>query len=230
MRSEVIAYTQVARPFLVSEIALRLLTHESPLWNSDEGWLARLGWSLPFWAFAWPGGQVLARYLIDHPGVIRGQRVLDFGCGGAIEAIAAMQCGAHSVLANDTDPRALVAARLNAELNEVTLQTTADDLRGQLDDRFDVVLAGDMIYEEALAASVLPWLEALAGRGVSVLVGDAGRMALPEGSEALAEYDAPFDGDVRGTTLWRCRVARLRSPRSVCLASVGVCGQTRFLP
>lgn len=211
MRAEVIAYTQVARPYLVPEIALRLITHESALWNSDEGWLARLGWSLPFWAFAWPGGQVLARYLIDHPSAVRGQRVLDFGCGGAIEAIAAMQAGAKSVLANDIDPRALVAAALNAELNEVSLQTTAEDLRGQVDDRFDVVLAGDMIYEEALAATVMPWLEVLACRGVSVLVGDAGRLPLPESYEVLAEYDAPFDGDLRGTTLWRCRVARYRS-------------------
>lgn len=214
MRADVIAYTQVARPSLVPEISLRLITHESALWSSDEGWLARLGWSLPFWAFAWPGGQVLARYLIDHPSVVRGQRVLDFGCGGAIEAIAAMQCGAQSVMANDIDPRALVAAALNAELNHVALQTTAEDLRGQVDDRFDVVLAGDMIYEEALTATVLPWLEVLARRGVSVLVGDAGRIALPDCYEVLAEYDAPFDGDLRGTTRWRCRVARYRQPES----------------
>ena len=204
MRDDVIAYTQIARPFLVPEIALRLITHQSALWNSDEGWLARLGWSLPFWAFAWPGGQVLARYLLDHPEVVRDQRVLDFGCGAGLEAIAALQCGARSVLATDIDPLALVAAGLNAELNQVTLQTSGADLRGLVDDRFDVILAGDMIYDESLAATVMPWLEELAGRGVSVLVGDAGRMPLPETYQVLAEYDAPFDGDVRG--LVRCNV------------------------
>lgn len=209
MQRDVLAYTQVARPYLVPEIALRLMTHESALWNSDEAWLARLGWSLPYWAFAWPGGQVLARYLLDHREVTAKKRVLDFGCGCAIEAIAAMKCGAANVLATDVDARALVAASLNAELNSVSIETSVDDVLGQLDGGHEVILAGDMIYEATLAAAVLPWLQSLAKRGALVLIGDAGRLALPAGVEVLAEYDAPFDGDVRGTTLWRCRVARV---------------------
>lgn len=209
MQRDVLAYTQIARPYLVPEIQLRLMTHESALWSSDEAWLARLGWSLPYWAFAWPGGQVLARYLLDHPGCVEGQRVLDFGCGGAIEAIAALKSGAKSVLATDLDARALVAASLNADLNEVSLGVTIDDWLGRLDGDHQVILAGDMLYEATMAAAVMPWLQALAERGAQVLVGDAGRIPLPGGFEVLAEYRAPFDGDTRGTTLWRCRVARL---------------------
>jgi predicted nicotinamide N-methyase len=212
VQADVIAYTQIARPYLVPEIALRLLTHDSALWNSDEGWLARLGWSAPFWAFAWPGGQVLARYVLDHPETVSGKRVLDFGCGGAVEGIAAMRSGASSVVANDIDPRALVAVALNAQLNGVSVQLSADDLRGRVDGAFDVLLAGDMLYEEQLATSVIPWLQALACAGVWVLVGDAGRLPLPTAFEVLAEYDAPHDGDIRGTTLWRCRVAQLKRP------------------
>ena len=209
MKRDVVAYTQIARPYLVPEIQLRLMTHQSALWNSDEAWLARLGWSLPYWAFAWPGGQVLARYLLDNPRWVAGQRVLDFGCGGALEAIAAMKSGAASVLATDLDARALVAASLNAELNQVCLEVTSDDWLGRLDGDHQVILAGDMLYEATMAAAVLPWLQARAEQGTQVLVGDAGRVPLPDGFEVLAEYQAPFDGDTRGTTLWRCRVARL---------------------
>ena len=180
------------------------------MWNSDEGWLARLGWSLPYWAFAWPGGQVLGRYLLDHPESVRGKRVLDFGCGGGSEAIAALMCGASTVMANDLDARALVAVQLNAELNGVTLETTADNQLGLLECDHDVILAGDMLYDAAMSLEVQAWLQRCADGGALVLVGDAGRVPLAADFEVLAEYDAPFDGDLRGTTLWRCRVSRLR--------------------
>ncbi|HEY3450216.1 MAG TPA: 50S ribosomal protein L11 methyltransferase [Myxococcales bacterium] len=197
-RSLVLAHTVVARPPLVPELSLRLVTEACPLWRATEADLEKLGLPEPFWAFAWPGGQALARHVIDHPELARARRVLDFGSGCAVEAIAAARAGAACVLAADIDPLACEAASLNAALNGVALETTCRDLVG-LDEGWDLVLVGDMFYEAALAERLADWLSRLAARGATVLVGDPNRGFFDAArAERLAEYDAPADVDVAG--------------------------------
>lgn len=201
-----LADTRPASPTLVPEVTLHLLTPDSPHWHASDP--QALGW--PYWAVAWPGGQALARYVLDHPETVRGRRVLDFGSGGAVEGLAAAKAGAASVLCADIDPRAADAARANAALNGVTLDTTIDDLIGTPRGAWDVVLAGDVCFEPAFAARVLAWLRALAAEGCLVLLGDPSRVALAtEALEDLAAYDAPHDGDLRALTRWTTRVARV---------------------
>jgi len=189
----------VARPPLVPELQLRLVTEACPLWRATEADLARLGLAEPYWAFAWPGGQALARHLLDHPELCRGRRALDFGSGCAVQALAAAKAGAAGVLAADVDPLAGEAAAINAELNGVSgLETTTRDLIGA-DEGWDLVLAGDLFYEAALARRVSGWLARLAARGATVLVGDPGRGFFDASrAERLAGYDAPADVDVDG--------------------------------
>lgn len=194
----ILAETVVARPPLVRELSLMLVTEQCALWRSTEEDLTRLGISEPFWAFAWPGGQALARHLLDHPELAKGRTALDFGSGCAIEAIAALKAGAASALAADIDPWAAEAASLNAALNRVTLATTTRDLIG-VDEGWELVLAGDVFYEAALAARVADWLGRLAQRGAMVLVGDPDRGFFDASrAERVAEYDAPADVDVEG--------------------------------
>jgi len=188
----------VARPPLVPELSLHLVTEACPLWRASEADLAALGLPEPHWAFAWPGGQALARHLLDHPELARGRRVLDFGAGSAVEAIAALKAGAADALAADLDPWACEAACANGDLNGVALATTAADLVG-LDEGWGLVLAGDMFYEAALAARIADWLGRLAAHGALVLVGDPHRGFFDRSrAEEIAEYDAPADVDVDG--------------------------------
>ena len=206
----ILAHTVVARPALVPELELRLVTEACPLWRARVEDLARLGVEDPFWAFAWAGGQALARHLLDEPELVAGRTVLDFGSGCAVEAIAALRAGAASALAADVDRLACAAARLNAELNGVRLTTIERDLVG-CDEGWQVVLAGDVFFEAPLAARVGTWLGALARRGALVLVGDPGRGFFDAaGAERLAEHLAPADVDVdgrlrRATAVWRVR-------------------------
>ena len=199
------AELQVFAPFLCPELRLWLLPPEARSWHASDP----LALGMPYWAFAWPGGQVLARYVLDHPALVKRKRVLDFGSGCALEGLAAAKCGA-SVLCADIDPRAGVLALRNAALNGVTLEVTTDDLIGS-DLEADVILAGDVCYEPELAARLLPWLRAQARRGVQVLIGDPLRVpeAL-EDTERLATCEASFDGDPRGLTLWPTHVLAFR--------------------
>ncbi len=209
-RALVLEHTVEAAPYLVPELQLRLLPPTSPLWSSPESVAAASGLVAAYWAFAWPGGQALARHLLDHPELVRGLRVLDFGAGGAVEGVAAMKAGAASCLCADIDPLAAEAAQLNAAMNGVTLSITTDDVIGR-DGPWDVVLAGDACYERALADRVFPWFDRLSARGAVVLLGDPGRLPLPEDRlQRLADYAAPHDGDPRGTTLWATVVSRWR--------------------
>lgn len=194
---------RVTAPFLVPELKLWLLPPDAPSWHAVEP--ESLG--MPYWAFAWPGGQVLARYVLDHPEVVRGKRVLDFASGCAVEGIAAAVAGAREVVCADIDPLCEALAMQNAQLNGVRVETTSDDLIGTLLE-FDVVLAGDALYSAELAARVLPWLRA--SRAL-VLLGDPLRVpGVLDGVERLATYDASFDGDPRGLTTWPTHVLRLR--------------------
>ena len=177
--------TAISAPPLVPEIRLHLATEITPIWQATEESLARSALPPPFWAFAWAGGQALARYLLDHPERVAGRFVLDFGAGSGLVAIAAAKAGAAFVLAAEIDHFAAAAIAANAALNEVAVDVTTDDVVDTADPRWTIVTAGDVCYERAMADRVLRWLRVLAGRGSIVLLGDPGRAYLP--SEGLRE-------------------------------------------
>lgn len=202
------ANTALSRPPHVPEIALYLADEAHDLWHRTEEELEAIGLPPPYWAFAWAGGQGLARYLLDQPDAIAGRRVLDFATGSGLVAIAAGMAGAASVAACDTDPFAKAACRLNMAANGVAFDFTAEDLVGDIPD-CDVLLAGDVFYDRALAERLTPWFGELAARGVTVLIGDPGRSYLPGAAlEQLAVYSVPVtraleDAEVKRTTVWR---------------------------
>mgnify|MGYP002725643259 CR=1 FL=1 len=196
----------VARPPLCPEIALRLITATTPLFRGNEAAAEAAGLPWPFWGFAWPGGQALARYVLDHPCLFRGNRVLDFGAGCGIAGIAAAMAGAREVLASDVDPTAAAAIEINARANGRQIEVTTRDLIGEQGD-WDVVLVGDMFYDDELAHACVPWLEELARRGARILLGDPGRGFLDaDRLEPLERYDAPADNDADGTRRVRTTV------------------------
>jgi predicted nicotinamide N-methyase len=202
------ANTTLLAPPHVPEITLHLADEAHDLWLKTEEELGVAGLPPPFWAFAWAGGQGLARHILDNRDRVAGRRVLDFATGSGIVAIAARMAGAATVLASDTDPWAMTAARLNARLNDVELHLTDDDLVDTAPD-VDLLLAGDVFYDKAMVGRLLPWFAALAERGTTILVGDPGRSYLPKsGLEKLAEYEVPVlraleDSEVKHTTVWR---------------------------
>jgi predicted nicotinamide N-methyase len=202
------ANSAVLAPPLVPEIRLHLAHEALPLWEKTEEELGEIGLPPPFWAFAWAGGQALARYLLDNPGMVAGLDVLDFAAGSGLVGIAALKAGAGSVAASEVDAFAIAAMQLNAALNGVALEARDDDLIGH-DESWDVVLVGDAFYEKPLADRLLPWLGALARRGATVLVGDPGRTYLPRtGLEKLAAYEVPVtraleDAEIKRTGVWR---------------------------
>jgi predicted nicotinamide N-methyase len=202
------ANTALIAPPLVPEIRLHLATEVVPLWRKTEEELQEQGIPPPYWAFAWAGGQALARHVLDHPDTIREGAVLDFGSGSGLIAIAAMKAGAASVLAADIDTFAAAAVALNADANDVAIDTTTDDVVGT-DRPWDVILCGDMCYERPLAERLLDWLRERAVNGTLVLLGDPGRTYFPKsGVEKLATYHVQTtrdleDRDIRETSVYR---------------------------
>ncbi|MBJ6124063.1 class I SAM-dependent methyltransferase [Microvirga splendida] len=194
------------------EIALHVADEATELWQKTEEELGEIGLPPPFWAFAWAGGQALARYILDHPDTVRGRRVLDFASGSGLVAIAAMKAGAAAVTACDIDPFAIAAIGVNAQANGVALTPLQAYIVGQ-DGGWDTVLAGDICYEHDLAARVTEWLLALSSRGSTVLIGDPGRSYLPmDRLENLAVYEVPVtrtleDSDIKKSSVWRFRQA-----------------------
>jgi predicted nicotinamide N-methyase len=194
---------------LVPEIRLHLAHEAVPIWQKTEEELGEIGLPPPFWAFAWAGGQALARYVLDHPETVRGRHVLDLASGSGLVAIAAKQAGAAHVLAADIDGFALAAIDLNAAANGVKMSITGADLLAAPPPAFDTILVGDLFYERDLAANVLAWLEAAQGRGSLVLIGDPGRSYLPKHRLAsIAEYSVPHtreleDAETKRSAVWR---------------------------
>lgn len=190
------------------EITLHLADEATELWQKTEDELGEIGLPPPFWAFAWAGGQALARYLLDHPALIVGRSVLDFASGSGLVAIAAAKAGAAKVEACDIDDFAVAAMQLNAQANGVDLQIRSDDLIGR-DEGWQVVLAGDVSYERDMAQSVTDWLYGLSRRGALVLIGDPGRAYLDrQRLEAVAEYQVPVtrtleDCEIKRSQVWR---------------------------
>jgi predicted nicotinamide N-methyase len=202
------ANTVLRAPPHVPEILLHLADEAHDLWHRTEEELQEMGLQPPYWAFAWAGGQGLARYVLDHPETVAGRRVLDFATGSGLVAIAAAKAGAADVLAADIDRFCRGAVMLNAAANGVTVPFTDADLTGAEGD-WDVVLAGDVFYDRAMTASLLGWFDGMASAGALVLVGDPGRSYLPRDRLTfLAEYQVPVtraleDAEVKRTTVWR---------------------------
>jgi predicted nicotinamide N-methyase len=190
------------------EIRLHLADEATALWEKTEEELGELGLPPPFWAFAWAGGQALARYVMDNPGLVAGKRVLDFASGSGLVAIAAARAGASEVEASEIDVFAIDAIALNAAANDVAIATRHGDIIG-MDEGWDVVFAGDVSYERDMARAVSDWLETLAQRGALVLIGDPGRSYLArEKLEPIAEYRVPVtraleDSEIKKTQVWR---------------------------
>lgn len=194
---------------LVPEIRLHLAEESLPIWRKTEEELGQINVPPPYWAFAWAGGQALARYLLDHAGLVAGRRALDLGAGSGIAGIAAMRAGAAHVLAADIDALALAAVSLNARANDVAIETTGADLLAAAPPDVAVVLVGDLFYERPLAERVLPFLEAARLRGAEVIVGDPRRNYFPTGRfTQVAEYSVPVtreleDDLIKRTAVWR---------------------------
>ena len=170
----------------VPEIRLHLATEITPIWQATETWLAEQGLEPPFWAFAWPGGQALARHVLDDPALVAGKRVLDFAAGGGIAAIACARAGAVQVEASEIDPLALAAIELNAAANGVTIQPVGDIVGSAC--RWDLILCGDVCYEAPMTRHIMPWLTEMA-RSAEVWIADPGRAYLPTlGLRAVARY------------------------------------------
>ena len=203
------ANTAISSPPLVPEIRLHLANEITPLWQATEATLARDQLPPPYWAFAWAGGQALARHVLDHPELVRGKRVLDFGAGSGLLALAAARAGASAVTAAEIDPFAAAAIALNAALNRLALRVETADVIGAVAVPWQVVLVGDMCYERPLAERLTQWLRRLAADRTLVLLGDPGRNYLPrEGLTALARYAVPTPLDLedrvtRQGVVWR---------------------------
>jgi predicted nicotinamide N-methyase len=204
------ANTRVLAPAHAPELKLHLADDAVSLWELTEEQLGALGLPPPFWAFAWAGGQALARYILDHGDLVRGKRVLDVASGSGLVAIAAMRAGAASALAADIDAFAAHAALLNAALNSVRVESSSADPVGRATDA-DVILVGDLFYDRDLAPRVLAWLSDLRDQGKTVLIGDPGRTYLPrEKLVEVAAYDiavtrALEDAELKRAAVWRLR-------------------------
>lgn len=183
-------YTKISRQHLTPEMPLHLITQDCPAWTEPVDINLPHPLGEPYWAFYWPGGQALCRYILDYPSVVCGKRVLDFGAGSGCCSIAALRSGARSALANDIDPMAVASSLVNANLNGVSLDVCTEDRVGSDCDAFDVVLVGDMLYDSHLSLSITAWLNRLRRRGKTVLVGDPGRGAVDSSRWLrLAKYE-----------------------------------------
>ncbi len=203
--------TALETPAMVPEFKLWLATEYVPIWLATETWLEEQNVDPPYWAFCWPGGQAIARFLLDNPARVRGKAVIDFAAGSGVSSMAAARAGAASVIANDIDLLSLIAARLNAEANGLIVATSADDWLAGADamPEADVVIAGDVCYEKEMSVRALAWLRGHANAGRLVLLGDPGRNYFSaQGLEELARYEIPTslqleNRGMRETVVWR---------------------------
>ncbi|MDO8911635.1 MAG: methyltransferase [Phenylobacterium sp.] len=207
-RAFILENTRLQTPPHTPELVLHLADEITPIWKMTEEALAEIGLPPPFWAFAWAGGQALARYILDHPEVVAGKRVVDFASGSGIVGIAAMRAGAAYVLAADIDGFCGAALSLNAQVNGVSVDFTDANLLDSPAPPADVILAGDICYEKPMADAVMAWLAAARARGTTVLIGDPGRSYFPRsGLTKLAEYQVATtreleDQEVKKTSVW----------------------------
>ena len=205
------ANTALEAPAMVPEFRLWLASEYVPIWQATEAWLEQQNVDPPYWAFCWPGGQAIARHLLDNPALVRGKNVVDFAAGSAVSAMAAAKAGAASVIANDIDALSLVAAKLNAGENGLAVGTSQDDwlAGGDGQPETDVVIAGDVCYEREMSARALAWLRSHANLGRLVLLGDPGRNYFSaQGLRERARYEIPTslqleNRGMRETVVWQ---------------------------
>ena len=207
-RAFILENTRLQSPPHTPELNLRLADEITPIWQMTEEALAEIGLPPPFWAFAWAGGQALARYVLDHPELVRSRQVIDFASGSGIVGIAAMKAGAAHVLCADIDGFCQAALSLNQAANDVVCDFTDADLLEAPAPASDVILAGDICYEKPMTDRVMAWLQAARAQGATVLIGDPGRSYFPKsGLEKLAEYQVETtreleDFAVKRTSVW----------------------------
>lgn len=203
--------TALEAPVMVPEFRMWLASEYVPIWQATEAWLEEQNVDPPYWAFCWPGGQAIARFVLDNPALVAGKRVIDFAAGSGISSMAAARAGAASVVANDIDLLSLVAARLNAAVNGLDVATSSEDwLAGESGTPdADVVIAGDVCYEREMSVRALAWLRSHAAKGRLVLLGDPGRNYFTaQGLEEQARYEIPTslqleNRGMRETVVWR---------------------------
>lgn len=202
------ANTRLLPPPLVPEIPLHLAEESLPIWHKTEEELGEINVAPPYWAFAWAGGQALARYVLDNPALVTGKTVLDLGSGSGLSALAAARAGAAAVTAADIDPVALAAIGLNAAANGLTVAVTSEDVLAASPCMHDVILVGDLFYERELARIVAVYIEAAAAGGALVLIGDPRRNYFPRDRYVkVAEYRVPVtreleDAEIKHTAVW----------------------------
>jgi predicted nicotinamide N-methyase len=207
------AHTRLGVAPHVPEIRLHLAEDAFDLWERVEAQVGRSGLAPPFWAFAWAGGQALARYVLDNPGLVDGKHVFDLASGCGVVAVAAAKAGAARVTANEIDQFAIDAIVLNAEANEVEVGTVLGDVLDDDADGADVVLAGDIFYDKAMTVRVMPFIRRALARGATVLVGDPGRTHLPrELFDEVIRYQVPVpkaleDAEIKSTVVWRPKIS-----------------------
>lgn len=199
-------HTRLQQPSLVPEVTLHVAADVVALWEAIEEECGVAPTEPPFWAAAWPGGQALARYVLDVPRTVAGRSVLDLGSGSGLVAVAAALAGADGVVASEIDPFGHAAIAVNAEVNGVPPISVVGDVLGEPPPDVDVVLAGDVCYDREMSERVLPWLEAARERGAEVYLGDPGRPYVPVGRlQSVATFDVPdTEGpQFRCTTVWK---------------------------
>jgi predicted nicotinamide N-methyase len=202
-------HTELLAPPLVPEIKLHLAHEAIPIWQKTEEQLGELGLPPPFWAFAWAGGQALARHVLNNPEIVQNKSVLDLASGSGLVAIAAIKAGARCVLAADIDEFSQAAIKLNSEINQCVVSSTSTDLLSSPAGNFDVILVGDMFYEKSLAERCLAFLQS---SNAHVLIGDPGRSYLPKDQlKKLATYSVPVsrdleDAEIKQTSVWALKL------------------------
>ena len=207
----ILANTRLLAPPLVPEIRLHLAEESLPIWRKTEEELGEMGLPPPYWAFAWAGGQALARYVLDHPAEFEGKTVLDIGAGSGLAAIAAARVGARQVAAADIDALAVAAISLNAAANSVTITATTDDWLSLDAPQGEILLVGDLFYERPLAERVMAFVRQCAGAGCRVLVGDPRRSYFPtDAFTAIAHYEVPVTRELEDAEIKRAAVWQLR--------------------
>ena len=198
-------HTELLSVPLVPEVKLHLAHEAIPIWQKTEEELGEMGLPPPFWAFAWAGGQALARYILDNANIVAGKTVLDLASGSGLVGIAAMKAGAASVLAGDIDEFSLAAIALNAGTNGCDITSTGEDLLNGAPQDFDVILVGDLFYEKETAARCIAFLEK---SHAEILIGDPARSYLPkERLMCVAQYAVPVsreleDSEIKETFVW----------------------------
>ena len=209
-RTLILEHTHIGHVPMVPELRLYLADRLVPLWEASE-WRAASAQEPPFWAFAWPGSQVLARWVLDHPELVRSKRVLDFGAGGGLAALAAARAGAADVVASDVDAVAAVVQQMNAALNELEVRSSTTDLIGTAPD-LDVVLAGDVCYDRAQSPRITTWLRTLAAQGKTVFLADPSRAYAPSGEvDLVATFEVPTLRELESANSRTTRLLRVRA-------------------